>query len=264
MDAYVGQLLDEIQLDALNDEVSINAVLRKCLALGGQSGSGALQTWASKELKGYAPGDELPDYRVVPAFIRIDYVVPAATVKGEQISVLQLPEAARDKIFEEVSVRFSLTEIVEAANAAVADGEAVKISLPLASVIIPLMNSEYVTAHPGARRKIEALYWAVSPATFLAIPDVVRSTTVELVAKMRPLTKKASSKNLSKEVDRAVNITLNGNDNILHIAQPTITWRTLINQVGKESLARRLMFWVSGVVTLVAAIFGILEFFLHV
>jgi len=264
MDENVERLLDDIQQDALNDEVPINSVLRKCVALGGQSGSGALQTWASKELKGYAPADGLPDYRLIPAFICMDYTVPTATIKGEQISVLQLPKAVHDNIIEEVAVQVSLTEIVEAANAAIADGEAVKISLPFSSAIIPLMNAEYVAAHPGALRKVNAVYWAVNAASFLAIPDVVRTTAVELVAKLRPLAKSGSSKNLSKVVDNAVNIVLNGDGNILHVDQSTGTWRTIVNQVGQESLARRVMFWVSSFVTVVAAIFGIIQFLILV
>ena len=46
-------LLEQIEQAALDDTADITGALRKCVALGGQSGSEELRTWATRELKGY-------------------------------------------------------------------------------------------------------------------------------------------------------------------------------------------------------------------
>lgn len=48
-------LIAEIERDALNERVAVATALRKCIVLGGKSGSEALRDWASRELKGYGP-----------------------------------------------------------------------------------------------------------------------------------------------------------------------------------------------------------------
>lgn len=53
-------LLDQIEDDAVNGR-PIADTLRKAVILGGKARSTALRDWATKELKGYAPADELPD-----------------------------------------------------------------------------------------------------------------------------------------------------------------------------------------------------------
>jgi hypothetical protein len=67
-------LFDEIERDALNDDVALAATLRKVIALGGNVGSIQLREWASHELQGYrgATDDEFPDYRKPPAVIMLD------------------------------------------------------------------------------------------------------------------------------------------------------------------------------------------------
>ena len=64
-------LLAEIERDLL-DGRALADLLRKCIMLGGRSGSQELRDWAGKELRGYDPDDELPPYRVVSAPIMLD------------------------------------------------------------------------------------------------------------------------------------------------------------------------------------------------
>lgn len=49
----VDPLLDQIERDVLDENVSVATALRKCVALGGRSGSAALRDWATRELEGY-------------------------------------------------------------------------------------------------------------------------------------------------------------------------------------------------------------------
>jgi len=45
-------VLDEIQAGALDPRSELKALLRKCVTLGGETGSERLRTWAALELKG--------------------------------------------------------------------------------------------------------------------------------------------------------------------------------------------------------------------
>ena len=59
-------LLSEIERDLLGGK-PLADLLRKCVVLGGRSSSVELRDWASRELRGYNVGDDLPSYRTVGA-----------------------------------------------------------------------------------------------------------------------------------------------------------------------------------------------------
>jgi hypothetical protein len=60
-------LLDAIEEGALDPKSDLPALLRKCIALGGRSGSSELRAWARQELNGYGEDDAVPKYRVLTA-----------------------------------------------------------------------------------------------------------------------------------------------------------------------------------------------------
>ncbi|HMJ36577.1 MAG TPA: hypothetical protein VK501_21915 [Baekduia sp.] len=78
-------LLDQIERDALDENASVATALRKCVALGGRSGSETLRDWAARELDGYEGGDPLPDYRVVAAVIQLDGMAGNNWVTGQTV-----------------------------------------------------------------------------------------------------------------------------------------------------------------------------------
>jgi hypothetical protein len=263
MNPRIAELLDEIQQDALDATKPLNDVLRKCVALGGEAGSEALRSWATRELKGYGPDDTVPDYRIIPATIQMDYMTPGAIFKGEQISALQLPAQAREKIKEEVEVRVPLAEIVDVAITARARDEAVKFSLPVSSAMVPIMNAEYASEHPSARRKITSVYWAVHSGTCLSIADVVRTTVVEPVASLRPISESISATSGGKEADKVVNVVLHGDGNNLTFNQSdSKVWKT-VHLSKPESSGRLWMYWIGGILAILASLAGIVEFFTH-
>jgi hypothetical protein len=62
------KLLRDIQSGALDSSSSVSDLLRKCVALGGASGSRDLVVWASSEVNGFKGNKtELPAYRKVAA-----------------------------------------------------------------------------------------------------------------------------------------------------------------------------------------------------
>ncbi|ASQ91806.1 hypothetical protein CGL27_00030 [Streptomyces sp. 11-1-2] len=99
------QPLDQLEKGVLDDTAPLAGLLCHALIIGGHASSHPLRQWALGELNGYAHTNaEIPDYRRVPAPIQVDSISPAWQRKGERISVLHLPEMARDVIKEEVPI----------------------------------------------------------------------------------------------------------------------------------------------------------------
>jgi hypothetical protein len=176
-------LLEQIAQAALDDTADITGALRKCVALGGQSGSEELRTWATRELKGYNASDQLPDHRTVGAPIALDGATFNAHVSGQQISPSALPEPMCDHIKEEVDLRMPLAEIIEAVKTA--NGNVVRMSLPGGADIARLMNYKAKQQDLYLVQQITRLYWEVHVSSLLRTVDVVRTTLVELVAEIR-------------------------------------------------------------------------------
>jgi hypothetical protein len=102
-------LILEIEKGALDGAIPLADTLRKCVILGGKSGSEKLRDWAARELQGYKDADP-PEYRKIPAPLKINGVNPGAMITGQQIGPHALPEVARGVIKEEVELRFGVGE----------------------------------------------------------------------------------------------------------------------------------------------------------
>src|SRR5687767_10222843 len=120
----------------------VATALRRCISLGGRSGSETLRTWATRELKGYGPGDELPDYRRLPAMLQLDGSNMRAIIKGQSISTWDLPEFARDAAGADVPMTQPIGEL----EAIVADKKRrgasdIQLSIPGGAELVTFMNS---------------------------------------------------------------------------------------------------------------------------
>lgn len=170
-------LLEQIEEGALDSKTSLADVLRKCVALGGRTGSEQLRDWARRELDGYGDGQqELPTYRTVRAAICIDGSDLAKIVKGQQISTFQLPEFSRDSIKDETPIPYGVAELEKLAGST----EALQLQHPGMPDLVLYMNAkaDYGTA-------IHSMYWKVSPTSIHGILDTIRTNLVALVAEMR-------------------------------------------------------------------------------
>jgi AbiTii len=66
-------LLDEVIIIAVDTKQSLPVLLRKCLLLAYELKNDHLKSWANQELNGYAPAQELPDYRIVYVGARANF-----------------------------------------------------------------------------------------------------------------------------------------------------------------------------------------------
>lgn len=137
-----GSLLSEIERDLLNG-APVADVLRKLIVLGGHAGSSDLRDWASQELRGYGPGEDLPGYRRVQAAIQLDGIAGFNRITGQSIAPEHLPEEVGERITNEVPVRQGIGEIEALIIRGEADKHVVRFGLPGDQLIAQMMNDAF-------------------------------------------------------------------------------------------------------------------------
>jgi len=254
-------LLDQIEDDAVNGR-PIADTLRKAVILGGKAGSTALRDWATKELKGYAPADELPGYRIVGAPICVDALVGNAWIKGQRMSIHELPKFAQESIKEQVELTFPVGEI-EAIIRNVEKGEdsTAHLSLPGAADLVLLWNHESTVPY----QHIQSVYWSVSVTSLHGVVDQVRTTLTELVAEMRAGTPQGQELPSADVTNQAVSVAVHGkNARVVVTSQISAGDAIAMNgEPGKRdpswwTLGRVAWAAVVGTATIAAAVFGYL------
>ena len=214
---FDASLLDQIEDDAVNGR-PIADTLRKVVVLGGRAGSTALRDWATKELKGYGPDDELPEYRTIGAPICVDAIVGNGWIKGQRMSIHELPKFAQEVIKEEVPLIFPIGQI-EAIIQNVEKGEdnTAHLSPPGTADLVLLWNHESDVPF----QHIQSVYWSVSLPTLHGVIDQVRTTLTELVAEMRAGTPSGQDLPSADVTNQAVSVAIHGKNNRVTVKHQT-------------------------------------------
>jgi hypothetical protein len=194
-------LVAQIENDALDGNMSVATALRKCIALGGRSGSEALRDWATRELKGYSRDDELPKYRVIQAPLMIDGVSGNIKIEHQQIPASMIPESIREHVSERLELRYGAGELEEFCK----EGE-VRLQPLGASDLARLMNLESDQPHT----RIVSLYWAVAPAALRGVLDQIRTALTQLVAELRANMAGDEQIPTAEAASQAVNVVVTG------------------------------------------------------
>ncbi|GAB2562663.1 AbiTii domain-containing protein [Kribbella endophytica] len=199
-------LLAQIQADALDSAKSLADTLRKCIALGGETGSTELRDWARQELEGYVgPGDEVPGYRIVRAPLQLDAIVGTNQIKGQPISPNDLPEVVVGQIDELVHLSGGVGELEAMAQQAKERG--LKLTPAQGMDVVNLMNQE----NDQPFQQITHLYWHLSASPIVGVLDKIRTILTSLVAEMRAMTGPDEDLPSAKTADQAVNVVVRGN-----------------------------------------------------
>lgn len=210
-------LLDRIEQEAIKPDCEVASVLRMCVALGGQSGSADLRSWASRELKGYEPGASLPDYRTIGAVLAVDGFTATHRIQGEQIARYSLPEPARSQIEEVIELRGPIAELVDVIARARASGDDdVKFAIPGGAELTILMNAD-MQRRGVMTRRVERVYKRSSVTAVVGVIDSVLTNLVELVAEIRAGLGPGEIQPGKELTDRAFNIVVNGEGNRIEI-----------------------------------------------
>ena len=198
-------LLAEIERDVLAGGPVADA-LRKCVVLGGRSGSTELRDWATKELRGYESEDTVPAYRTVGAPIFADALTGNAIVRGQRISPSMLPDFAQEHLQEAYTFMIGIGEIEALAEQARAGGGQAKLSLPMALDLARVMDS----ASGNPFQQINALYWGIGVASLDGIVDQVKTTVAQLVGELRAATPAGADVPSEAATTQAVHVAVYG------------------------------------------------------
>jgi hypothetical protein len=199
-------LLTTIERD-LEQDAPVAKILRKVLLLGGQAGSTELRDWAAHELRGYGPGDDLPDYRQLHALLQADFAFAGGMVKHQTVAPWEFPEFAHDAMSGPVPLAMGIAEIQDMTTRH--EGGMIRLSPPGVSELMLLINSEV-----GHINKIVAIYWSVSVTALEGVLDQVRTRLVQLAAEMRAETPSMQSVPEREVADRAVHVVAKGRSTV--------------------------------------------------
>lgn len=269
-------LLAEIEAGAHDASGDLPTLLRKCISLGGATGSARLREWATKELKGYRSDDDLPPYRITRSLLFLDAAIPRGRVTDQQVPLTLIPEVARPSIQGDIHLPQSIAEIADLVASARRDHEdSIRLSPPLAQELLALMNNDLTKRERNAwgggldlppSQTIERVYWKVGLSFFVAILDTVRTTLVELVAEMRAGTPKGEGMPSHDVAEQAVDIAIKGNRNRIVINQvaPGGSAGGVASMLTEEpdSRSRRVMWWIVGIAGIIAAAAAVAALFL--
>ena len=253
-------LLDTIERAALDPDSDITSVLRQCVAFGSRMNAPALTEWALKELKGYDSG-QLPPYRVIPAPLLMD-CASMAWRKSDAPVPFGLIDDDLD-VKEEVQYGPPLATAEEAIRNAKARGEqTLRLSIPGSDHLVTLMN--YRLQEAGNPFSVERVFWAVNISSMARVADVVRTTVIELVSKIRLEVGQREVAAEPDAVDRVSSHVLKGFINVNRVVNQTITGSAGdVNMVANKSTVggperqgwlKQWMYWLAGGATIVAAV----------
>jgi hypothetical protein len=165
-----------------------------------------LRDWASRELRGYGPDDELPAYRTVYAPILADAVTGNAIIKGQQISSSGLPDVVREEgISEELPLRQGVGEL-EALIKGQDPDKGIHFSLPGATLIGQMIDHN--SGNPW--QHIQRIYWSVIPAVISGVLDNIRTTLAELISELLGTMPRGQEVPTPDQANQAVQVAVNG------------------------------------------------------
>lgn len=194
--------LAEIESDALDESVSVATALRKCVALGGKSGSAELRDWATRELKGYPNLEDLPEYRTIAAPLRVDGISGNYKVTGEELPPIALPDFAQEHISNDLPLNQGVAELENLARQ-----PEIRLAPPHAADLALYMNSQ---GHTGAYGRINSIYWQVSPVAINGVLDQIRTALTQLVAEMTAAMPTDEDVPSAAAADNAVQVVVSG------------------------------------------------------
>ncbi|EQC1054356.1 AbiTii domain-containing protein [Providencia rettgeri] len=197
-------LLLEIQRDAIDENVSISSLLRKCLFLASKTGSEQFKKWVLAELNGYASDDKIPKYRVISCQSKGDFSRPGGILQNLVIDIEQLGEDFYD-LYGEFDVAISVASIESLVLSAKNDG-GMLIQRPWDPAMTKLVSSMIYENMNCIRA------WSESPAPlFVGILDQVKTTVLNFALDLEDKLPNIEDIKLSKQDEKIVTQTFNNN-----------------------------------------------------
>lgn len=274
-------LVSEIERGALDSSTDLADLLRKCIALGGETGSAELRAWASRELRGYGREDEVPRYRITQSQLYMDAAVRGGYVQSQQVPYQLIPDEARETVLGDIKIHQPVAELVEMVANAKRTGESIKLGPPHPTELVVLMNQYLLNQEdPGWKalnmppsQVVERVYWQVPSVFFTGVLDTVRTTLVELVAEMRAGMPQGESLPSAEVAEQALSVAVYDDKNRVVVqrvgtgggaaATTGVGTASAGSSAEPEGFWRRWMWWLVGFATIAGAVAAVLALHPH-
>ncbi|WP_108720336.1 hypothetical protein [Miniimonas sp. S16] len=222
LDLFVRSELAQIRAAAQDSAASLADALRRLVALAGDLGSPELLEWAERELAGYGrvPGDEMPDYRLPPSPVVMDFVSRAGIAHGFAVT----PYLVGDALYEEIS-QSQVRSGVRQLEAIAAGSEPLRLALPLQGELMRL-----IAGRLDQPVNIQRIYWTLPPHVILAVLDQIRTRLIKMLSTYTLAVRSAPPVEAAREALTVVvgpGATVNIPDGA-HFALRTPRWRTAV------------------------------------
>ncbi|MEU4595625.1 hypothetical protein [Nocardia sp. NPDC023988] len=167
-----ADLLRDLRARVLDESEPLAGLLRMCLALGAITRSEDLRRWARRELKGYGPDNEVPEYRTLSLPLFADSVSGYNFATGQSISRFAAPPEARQYLPETISFRQPVEDLVAMTGGSRIAFEGLAFALNAWNKTLPF------------GQEIVQLYYMTSDSTMTGMVGTVRTTLLEMVLDM--------------------------------------------------------------------------------
>lgn len=225
------RLLSEIQNAAVDANVPLANVLRKCAVLGAELKNDELRDWALRELNGYQDGDDVPEYRRAQSQVFGNVAGPFGSgFKNVAIPALAMPEHLREMSHAVVLSQgvAGLTELLEMGD--------IRQPMPGDWLIA-------VQQHGSIQGNLYAAWRPLSKSVVVDALDAIRNRILEFCLRIAPEIPETLTADTAAEAGPAVTQVLNqvifgsytGNT---ANASPSVRQTVVIQSADLEGLAR--------------------------
>jgi len=177
----MSALLDDITNLAIDGEQPLPDILRKCLLLGHELKNDQLKTWANQELNGYESGQDVPEYRIIPASAKGNFIGPFHAQYNSHVIPSVALEKNHREFAERVYLRQSVSAYVDVLKARDANPTGGSISFPWnANMIVyyqdKLMEGGFIC---------HAAWQEISAGALAEVLDTVRNRTLNMALQIK-------------------------------------------------------------------------------
>jgi hypothetical protein len=169
-------LLDEIIALATDDKQSIVVLLRKCLVLAHRLKNEQLNTWANKELNGYTSDGQLPDYRVIGADAKGDFL----GVGWSQLRQRLIPPAALEEPHRRFAREVDLGQGIGVYETLVEQQDGGRITLPWPPNLVAYYQRRLMN-----NMALQSAYQEVPKTNVVELLDTVRTRVLNLALEIQ-------------------------------------------------------------------------------
>jgi len=230
-------LLAEIQNDAISDDKSVSALLRKCLVLAHNLDSDLLEDWVRYELNGYPTDVEVPAYRRLLMIFKVSGANPAYQINNAPVATAAVVSVSKIDDIHYLKYRHAIGTI----NAQeLKDAELMHVDMMNFAHLLPGKVTE-------RSYSIHAFWGEISASMVLGIVDAVRNRVLEFVLALSKKYPNAGEiggitikePTVEKTLNQIFNTTINGSAGVIGNAD-SATVNITVNQGNFAELRQQL------------------------